>query len=191
MSHDSLVDEAKSQTLINYEVFLPIIFALVFMILLFIIYVLKNVDIRGALRRRRRQMCCCFWKKKKNVKLNTATSGANATTPFNKNCQDFMPPTMPNMNNYAKTIEFLNGKNYVAEMQHEYNVNEMNARSINNIRRSQNIYAHLPMPMPSHQKFINSHNFQYQLQQQQQQNGLGKRKKFFSLFSNHEFYTGF
>ena len=154
---------------INYEVFLPIVFALAFMLMLFLVYVCNNVDVRGLLRRR---CCCCrfLWKKKKkntsnklyNPRVRSTSQHAASSKPHSH--QDL--PNV-NLNNYAKSHEL-----FMMNEDDETKKRVEDFRAIKSYRRSQNVYAsalnaHMPMQaaaaavalsMPSHQKFVNHPN---------------------------------
>jgi hypothetical protein len=150
---------------INYEVFLPIVFALAFMLMLFLVYICNNVDVRGLLRRQ--CFCCCLCKKKKKKSSNSNNASNKVYNPKVRSTSQNVSsklhshqelPNVINLNNYAKSHEFIND---------DETKKLGDFMAIKTYRRSQNVYAsahnaHMPMQaamsMPSHRKFVNHPN---------------------------------
>ena len=95
---------ATTTSSLNFEVFLPVVFVLAFLLFLFLVYMLKNVDMR-------RKCCRLFYKKKSKPYpiMHPLRSSVHSTG--GKRFNEAPSSASVNLYNYAKTVD-LKGNNY-------------------------------------------------------------------------------
>ena len=102
----------SSTNTFNYEVILPIVFVLAFMLVLFLVYIMNNLECRNYIRR----VCCHLYKRKRRKPYPIVHPLRNSIHGGKRgpNTEPHYAPKM-NMNNYGQPNIELNGKNYYEE----------------------------------------------------------------------------